>query len=479
MQGTPKRLAVYSVRRAEQRRSFLADVSAALGVPASRRRLSACSSDGSRRATESPHTSVLDSDIAALFTEDDDDDDALALLPPLPPAPLIDPDQQITSSDDAAAAPPQPPRQQLQHEATVPLPLPPPQQHVGARAWCEIDTRERHTGPCAVESGATPFASATDAAPAAALHASTAVLAVPPSPSPSPMPPLADAESALTVSQVAARSRFALAPAQLDRVHAALSQDEAQTGPDDVVAVVAGTALTRLELQCLRPANWLTDTVINAYMDLINARSDAAQQARAPQGQQGQQQLPRCCALSTFFYTKLARSSSGSSSEGDVDAARMAKWTRGVDVLAACDAVLVPVHMGNHWCLAVVHVRARALEYYDSLGQRGADCLALLRRWLAADVRARHGAAAAADVAAWAAVEHSDIPVQQNGTDCGVFACKYAECVAAGRPCDFTQYDMNALRARMTYELLTGALLPPPPPPPPQPSLSPSSSLSS
>ena len=132
-------------------------------------------------------------------------------------------------------------------------------------------------------------------------------------------------------------------------------------------------------------------------------------------------------------------------------------------VLRDCDAVLVPVHMGNHWCLAVVNVRGRALEYYDSLGQRGADCLALLRRWLAADARA-HGREVP-DVAAWRDVEHSDIPVQQNGTDCGVFACKYAECVAAGRPCDFTQYDMNALRARMTYEILTGSLLPPPPPP--------------
>ena len=132
-----------------------------------------------------------------------------------------------------------------------------------------------------------------------------------------------------------------------------------------------------------------------------------------------------------------------------------------MDVLRDCDAVLVPVHMGNHWCLAVVNVRARAFEYYDSLGQRGGECLALLRRWLAAVARS---STATLDLAAWPDVEHSDIPVQQNGTDCGVFACKYAECVAAGRPCDFTQYDMNALRARMTYELLTGALLPPPPP---------------
>lgn len=352
----------------------------------------------------------------------------------------------------------------LQHESTEILPIGTSNisSISSARAWREIDTRERNTGPCAVESGATPFASAAPSPP-------------PPPQSPSPPPLL------LTVSQVAARSRFALAPAQLDRVHAALSQDEAQTGPDDVVAVVAGTPLTRLELQCLRPANWLTDTIVNAYMDLINARSpcgvqgnsgndknksenksksnnsDQSGQEEQQQQKQQKQSLPRCLAMSTFFYTKLAHGPGGG------DPARVAGWTRGVDVLRDCDAVLVPVHMGNHWCLAVVNVRGRALEYYDSLGQRGADCLALLRRWLAADARA-HGREVP-DVAAWRDVEHSDIPVQQNGTDCGVFACKYAECVAAGRPCDFTQYDMNALRARMTYEILTGSLLPPPPPP--------------
>ena len=130
---------MYSVRRAEQRRSFLADVSAALGVPSTRRRLSSCSctpistpsvtttTTTTTRCAASANTSLLDRDITALFTEDDVDD--IALPAPAPAheadaAPLmIDPEQQITRSDDAAAplAPPQaPPR--LQHEPTVPLP---------------------------------------------------------------------------------------------------------------------------------------------------------------------------------------------------------------------------------------------------------------------------------------------------------------------------------------------------------------------
>jgi sentrin-specific protease 1 len=38
-----------------------------------------------------------------------------------------------------------------------------------------------------------------------------------------------------------------------------------------------------------------------------------------------------------------------------------------VDVFAK-DLLLVPVHLGVHWCMAVVDRRQRRLAYYDSLG---------------------------------------------------------------------------------------------------------------
>ncbi len=47
-------------------------------------------------------------------------------------------------------------------------------------------------------------------------------------------------------------------------------------------------------------------------------------------------------AFSSFFYPRLAESGH----------AAVARWTRKVDIFAY-DLLLVPVHLGAHWCLAV------------------------------------------------------------------------------------------------------------------------------
>ena len=46
------------------------------------------------------------------------------------------------------------------------------------------------------------------------------------------------------------------------------------------------------------------------------------------------------------------------------------------------DLVLYPIHLGTHWCLAVVDNRAHTLSYYDSLGAGGRSCLSTLRKYL-------------------------------------------------------------------------------------------------
>lgn len=43
------------------------------------------------------------------------------------------------------------------------------------------------------------------------------------------------------------------------------------------------------------------------------------------------------------------------------------------------------------------------------------------------------------DVSAWDLVHAKDIPRQLNGSDCGVFACKYAEYITRDVPVTFTQ----------------------------------------
>ena len=249
------------------------------------------------------------------------------------------------------------------------------------------------------------------------------------------------AASAVTASSVARHSGFSLTLEQQAFVDTSI----ANADPNQEI-VFGGERLTMEELKCLRPSEWLNEGVINMYMALINARS------RTEASEAG---LPRCYAMSSYFYTKLSRGRT-------FDYSRVKNWLKkaDIDVVRDCDMVLVPVFMGNHWCLAVVNIRDHKFEFYDSLGTNDAPCLPTLRMWLIAEKNERHPAEEM-DIESWPEVIHdSDIPVQQNGTDCGVFTCKYAECVSADRPCAFTQYDILALRNRMKYEILTHSILP-------------------
>ena len=54
------------------------------------------------------------------------------------------------------------------------------------------------------------------------------------------------------------------------------------------------------------------------------------------------QGMPRVYAFNTFFYPKVM--SGGQAS--------VKRWTRKVDIFSY-DYILIPVHLGMHWCLAV------------------------------------------------------------------------------------------------------------------------------
>lgn len=49
-----------------------------------------------------------------------------------------------------------------------------------------------------------------------------------------------------------------------------------------------------------------------------------------------------------------------------------------VDVFAH-DIILIPIHLGMHWCLATIHFRQQQFQYFDSLGGGNLSCLNRLR----------------------------------------------------------------------------------------------------
>ncbi|VDK29820.1 unnamed protein product [Gongylonema pulchrum] len=88
--------------------------------------------------------------------------------------------------------------------------------------------------------------------------------------------------------------------------------------------------ITRKDLLTLEGLNWINDEVINCYLNLICDRAKT------------DENLPKTYAFSTFFYSTL-------SSKGY---ASVKRWTRKIDIFAY-ELLLVPVHLGAHWCLAV------------------------------------------------------------------------------------------------------------------------------
>ena len=85
-------------------------------------------------------------------------------------------------------------------------------------------------------------------------------------------------------------------------------------------------------------------------------------------------------AFGTLFYPKVLR-------EGHVGVKRM---TKHVDIFAL-DLIFVPVHLGDHWCLAVVDMLNKTMLYYDSYGSQNQACMDTLVQYLEKEHLAKEG----------------------------------------------------------------------------------------
>ena len=275
-----------------------------------------------------------------------------------------------------------------------------------------------------------------------------------------------DLSAATDVASLAKMLRFpATAIARLSpAARAAAARVLGPGRPTDVVAThaCAGIDLSRDKAACLHAAQWLNDEVMNLFLALFQDRDVAARSG----GQHSRTPWPRCHFMSTFFVAKLLPDGTLAS----YNYKGVARWTRPAPlkrvyggaattprtVLENGALVIVPVHLGIHWTLAVVDAGAGTVTYMDSLGGDAPAVTAALARW-------------AVDEAADKNVDLPDLPPpgdwkvmlpavprQANGCDCGMFALRFAECAARGVPPDFTQADMPSLRLLMAADAARG-----------------------
>ncbi|KAL2088145.1 hypothetical protein ACEWY4_016973 [Coilia grayii] len=255
-------------------------------------------------------------------------------------------------------------------------------------------------------------------------------------------PSLPSSTPALAQSRAASQPDSRQAEEELPRLTKEMQQEVAAALAQRDASLVLSSAfklhITQRDLVTLQEGSWLNDEVINFYLNLVMSRS---QEQQVSGGR-------RVYSFSTFFFPKLHG--------GGHPAVR--RWTKALD-LFTFDLILVPLHLGVHWSLAVVDFRTKSVKSYDSMGQRHDDICHLILRYLKEEMNAKKGKDL--DVTKWtvSSLKASEIPQQKNGSDCGVFACKYADYISRGRPLTFRQCHMPLFRKLMIWEILNQRLL--------------------
>uniref|UniRef100_A0A8D0AXN4 SUMO specific peptidase 1 n=1 Tax=Salvator merianae TaxID=96440 RepID=A0A8D0AXN4_SALMN len=125
---------------------------------------------------------------------------------------------------------------------------------------------------------------------------------------------------------------------------------------DEVLSEAFRLTITRKDIQTLNNLNWLNDEIINFYMNMLMERSK-------------QRGFPSVHAFNTFFFTKLKTAGYQA----------VKRWTKKVDIFSV-DILLVPIHLGVHWCLAVIDFRKKTITYFDSMGGTNSEACKILLR---------------------------------------------------------------------------------------------------
>ncbi|PAV67979.1 hypothetical protein WR25_23347 [Diploscapter pachys] len=204
---------------------------------------------------------------------------------------------------------------------------------------------------------------------------------------------------------------------------------------DEVFSEAFSIRVARKDLLTLRGAEWLNDEIINFYLNLVvdRAEKDAS--------------FPKTYMFNSFFFeTLLKRGYAG-----------VKRWTRKVDIFSY-DIILVPIHLTVHWCMAIIDLGEKRIEYYDSLC--GDDRIGIpekLRDYLEAESLDKKNIEF--DTSEWQIGQRFDIPLQMNGSDCGVFATHFADFAARRADILFNQSHMDYYRRRMVYEICTKQLM--------------------
>ena len=261
--------------------------------------------------------------------------------------------------------------------------------------------------------------------------------------------PFAEAEEEAEAEDPELRAAAAELLAPLTRDQLDLVAEAVAPGPSTQV-VASGTftgqgmlEVTRKDVGTMAPGEWLNDEMVNFTIGTMADREMARRGGRQP----------KVHFFNTFFVKKLCDGDEGY----NYNAVR--RWTTkkklGYDLLE-CEKLVIPVHQGIHWVLAVVDLAAKKIVFYDSLLGGDKGLTEHLKRWVRDEYQNKREVAV--DTSGWTAETPKNIPRQMNGCDCGVFMLKYADYVAVGAPFAFSQEHMGYFRRRIIADAMAQGL---------------------
>jgi sentrin-specific protease 1 len=168
--------------------------------------------------------------------------------------------------------------------------------------------------------------------------------------------------------------------------------------------------------------------VINFYFKLLKKRNHSFSS------------LPRSIFISTHLYPILEQSQSDVINYGG----------RNADIFTS-KLLFVPVHLRNHWTLAVIDIIGEEIHFYDSLGGSPPKELGpRLNRFI--NLKAQK------TKQDWNEVNfqviQKETPEQTNRNDCGVFVLKNANLLSQGKALLYNEKDMLAIRKQIILEIL-------------------------
>ncbi len=205
--------------------------------------------------------------------------------------------------------------------------------------------------------------------------------------------------------------------------------------------------ITGSDIQTLKDHQWLNDNIIDYYLSLITERSKNSNDKK----------LPLIFNFSTHFYTTLENKGYNG----------VERWGSKKKLnIFNIDYIFIPVNRNNtHWCLAVINLKKKKFEFYDSMGGSAGPVFPLLLNYMINETKKQYNQNNLNlnidfnMYENWEMKDRIKCPKQTNGSDCGVFTCKFAEVLSSNKKLNFHQSDMKNIRRRMVYEIITKKLL--------------------